>query len=217
MVAIRKKVVAAALLVLPLLVVACEGVRSTAPFDPTQPAISAPPTSPSQVSGTLCTFGGAVGDLLGCTVRLVTSDGSASGTQSVMIGSEGGTLSVDGHRLVVPPLAVSSRMCFTMASVRTGFVEVDLKAVTLANEADCGKSDAEGTYFSGNFAVPVQLTMSFASGTNLPSLEASKLAVWYRASETTFEKQPAPAAVDLVGKTVSASLSHFSKYVVGCD
>lgn len=126
-------------------------------------------------------------------VRTVSTQSSTS--VSVTIGSAGGTMSVNGHSLMVPAGALTEPLTFTMSTVAGSSVEVSLSAQN--------QKGAPVTVF----ASPVQLSLSY-SGAKVKNVSALKVA--YLVNGVIVAVQP--SEVDKSQKVVRSWLSHFSDY-----
>jgi hypothetical protein len=114
---------------------------------------------------------------------------------SAVIGPAGGCLRLGHHSLNIPAGAVNRDVLFTMASASLTGVAVD-----------CGPSP-----FS--FRVPVELRLSYAGTQYETSDSQGSLEIFYMANGRTCI--PMPSHVDQNGKSVTAQLDHFSRYIIG--
>lgn len=124
---------------------------------------------------------------------------------SSIIGVSGGQISLLGHTLQVPAGAVTVPTIFTMTVLTNGYIEVELTAMV---------SSLLGTVSVGEkgFKKPVTLTLTYARSPD--KLDPSKLLIVYVNGS---KLEPLPSSVNTVTKTVSAQLSHFSKYAMATD
>lgn len=124
---------------------------------------------------------------------------------SSIIGTGGGQISLLGHSLQVPAGAVAVPTIFTMTVLTNGYVEVDLTAVvsSLLGSVDVGEK---------GFNKPVTLTLTYARSPD--TLDPSKLLIVYVDGK---KLEPLASTVNRATKTVSAQLSHFSKYAMATD
>jgi hypothetical protein len=114
---------------------------------------------------------------------------------SAVIGREGGCLRLGPHSLTIPAGAVDREVTFTISLASTMGVAVD-----------CGPSPFR-------FNVPVELTLSYA-GTQYESSDRQvNLQIFYMANTQACTAMP--SHVDVNGKSVSAQLDHFSRYIIG--
>jgi hypothetical protein len=128
------------------------------------------------------------------------------------IGPEGGTLTLTGnmkngvptaHVLVIPPLAVPARTKFTLRVASHTRLSVVLKAE---------RKDLTGHLVdvgAAGFALPVTLTLSTAWATNL--LHPAHVRILYDPANGN-PMQLVPSVSSSSSLTVTATLSHFSKY-----
>ena len=183
---------AAAVLLLAILVWGCES--STEP--PPAPAqLEAVQTVPDNL------LGGLLGSTLNLGLRLVQTTVVIVGDLGdALIGPVGGSLSVDGHRISVPPGAVPHPATFTMEVLSGRTVEVDLTAVDPETGEDVGGK---------GFAIPVQLALSY-DDVSIRDADVDRLVI-VRIHEDG-RREPLPSTVDRATKQVIAELDHFSKY-----
>jgi hypothetical protein len=126
---------------------------------------------------------------------------------SKLIGPEGGLLEVGNHVLSVPRGAVSVPAIFTLLSLPTGYVEVELLALApalLGRLSDVG---------SRGFRRPVQLTLSYARATNVG--DPDDLVILRLKPNGRHE--PLRSSVDATARTVTAELGHFSRYCMASN
>lgn len=138
--------------------------------------------------------------------RKVPARGYAAGatTAAQVIGPAGGSVELAGHHLVVPAGAVSHPTRFTLRLVENGFVEVDLRAARASGPdagADVGKK---------GFSRPVILSLSYDQAELSGDPEALVVA-WVRPDGSL---QPLRSSHDGEGRTITAPLDHFSRYVL---
>jgi len=122
-----------------------------------------------------------------------------------LLGTVGGTLEVLGHTLYVPDGAVRKKTLFSVLALPGGYVEVDLNASLLGLLGGLLNIGEQG------FNKPVTVTLSYKRSTNVP--DPSKLVI-IRLNGLFGTPEEVPTRVDLVNKTVSADLDHFSRYAV---
>jgi hypothetical protein len=114
---------------------------------------------------------------------------------SAIIGRAGGCLHLGLHTLTVPAGAVDRDITFTICSASITGVAVD-----------CGPSPF---YFN----LPVELTLSYVGTQYEDSDSQGSLQIFYMANARTC--LPMPSHVDENGKSVTAQLDHFSRYIIG--
>jgi hypothetical protein len=125
---------------------------------------------------------------------------------SAWIGIKGGKINCSGHILTVPAGAVKLPTLFTMTLVTDGYIKVDLRATVtdlLGRVVDVG---------SLGFKQPVSLTLTYKRSPD--NLDPSRLLIVYL-NGTLLE--PVPSKVDPKSETVTATLSHFSKYAMATN
>lgn len=137
--------------------------------------------------------------LLGWLVKTVEA------TLALLLGSDGGVLSLLNHGLTVPAGAVSESTLFSMTVLQDGYIEVELTATP--------KSLLSRLFFwrqveEVNFKVPVELSLSYANATNVT--DPSRLKIMRVNPDGRHEILP--SIVDTESKTVTADLDHFSRY-----
>ena len=113
---------------------------------------------------------------------------------SAVIGPAGGRLRLGNHTLKIPAGAVNRDITFTMAIASISGVAVD-----------CGPRPFR-------FNVPVELTLSYAGTQYEDSDSQGSLEIFYMNGRTCI---PMPCLVDPNGKSVTAQLDHFSRYIIG--
>jgi hypothetical protein len=124
-------------------------------------------------------------------------------TASAVIGSEGGSVSLLGHSIVVPAGAVAEPKLFSITSVPGGYVEVDLKAGEDGVWAEDSGDEA--------FQVPVTLTLTYERSTNVS--DPSQLVV-LRLNGVDGDAEALPTQVDTGTQQITAHLDHFSRYAI---
>lgn len=126
-------------------------------------------------------------------------------TIALLLGSDGGILTLLGHILNVPAGAVSEPTLFSMTVIQNGYVEVELTATpkSLLNSLFFWRKVEEV-----QFNVPVGLSLSYARATNVT--DPSRLKIMRVNPDGRHEILP--SVVDPVKKTVTAELDHFSRY-----
>lgn len=149
---------------------------------------------------------------------LATEESSSGATRAAAwIGSGGGSLTLDGHTIVVPEGAVGGPLCFTMELGTGDYVDVDLHAWEMEDSDGCkveGDGEEEeswdGTLWTGTFAEPVVLSLTYSRVTNAD--DPSDLVVAWQKSATDVDLLP--SSVDSEQEVVSAELDHFSMYAL---
>ncbi len=130
---------------------------------------------------------------------------------SALIGVNGGSLELLGHRLEVPRGAVSIPTLFTM-TVLPLYVEVDLRAAATTSGL-LGRVINVG---SQGFQKPIPVTLTYSRttfATNPPGVE--RLSILRVTSVLGYSRyEPLPSVVDTVARTVTAELDHFSRYTM---
>jgi hypothetical protein len=129
---------------------------------------------------------------------------TAGSTSGAIIGPEGGTIELAGHRLTVPAGAVTRPTRFSMRLVGNGYVEVDLRAAQASaagGETDVGKR---------GFARPVVLSLSYAQA-QVPEDLSRVVIAWVKPDGTL---QPLTSEHDAQKQSIAAELDHFSGYVL---
>lgn len=126
---------------------------------------------------------------------------------SKIIGIQGGSLSLLGHRIDVPAGAVSRPVLFTMVVSTPGFIEVELDATIsglFGRVIDVG---------GAGFDRPVQLSLTYARATNVE--DPADLVILRRLPSGAVEELP--SRVDGDRQTVTAELEHFSRYCMAAN
>lgn len=130
--------------------------------------------------------------LLECPV-----DTTASKTATIDL--LGGTLELDGHKLVIPANAVLLPTEFTLTVPASKYVEVDIKA-------------AGEEHFQ--FEQPVSLTLSYARCSR-SNIEKENLKVFYIDSATKSILEDMGGTDDKTSRTVTTGTDHLSGYAIG--
>lgn len=201
-----KRLVLSPVLVLSVVLVACEAQREESrslPTDP-RPVLSAGVTGGVLGDYQLVRVPAAAALVRGKGPRLSVS--STGTTASKLIGTEGGEVSVNGHTLRVPSGAVPVPTEFTLTQLPTGYVEVSLRAELVSSTGT--RTDVGGQ----GFLRPVTLSLSYANAVNVQDPET--LLVLRVKDPTTGEYQALPSTVDAQAQTVTTELEHFSEYAV---
>lgn len=153
-----------------------------------------PPAAPSPLragqavapTGLLDGVGSVVGGLVGLIVKVLN-----------LVGSVGGTLTNGRWKVVIPPNAVDG----------SAIVSLGVPSTT---SPDCQLEITPAT--KNHFNVPVTLTVDCRS---VPSDQLRQYVIyWYDPVSRTWTPVSG-SRVDLVAKSVSAPLQHFSRYAVG--
>ena len=122
------------------------------------------------------------------------------GVVTAVIDQNGGSLTIGKNALTVPAGAVDGPTTFTMTKL-LGDVEVGLTATRLLPN-DVG---------SQGFKVPLKLSLSYAGVAETPANAAELKVVWVKANG---DLEVQPSEVNVAGKVVTGSLSHFSQYAL---
>jgi hypothetical protein len=126
---------------------------------------------------------------------------------SKVISLSGGSLSLLGHTVTVPPSAVLVPTIFTMEVEKNGRIEVELHALV---QSLLGLVDVGGK----GFLQPVNLSLSYKSAVGVTDYSRLKIALL---NEDGTIAEVLPSVVDTKKQTVSASLPHFSRYAMVTD
>lgn len=167
--------------VLALLVAALAGCMDSATAPAAQP--------PSEPLRTTTAYGAT---LLQCPVDVTRST-------SLTIGFLGGTLELDGHRVLIPLGAVLAPTEFTLSVPASNYVEIDVRAK--------GQEHFE-------FLEPVALTISYNRCTR-SNIDKESLHVYYVDSESKTIIEDLGGADDKILRTVTTSTDHLSDYALG--
>lgn len=134
--------------------------------------------------------------------RLVRGDDGHGISISAVVGPEGADLRSGGHRLVVPPNAVSSATIFTATLTHQDAIVVELTATGVGSVVtnDVG---------AAGFQRPVKVFLSYKKV--LEKLDPSDLRISYVNPLGTLD--PLATALETNGR-ISAELGHFSGYAV---
>jgi hypothetical protein len=123
---------------------------------------------------------------------------------SKLIGIQGGTLTLLGHRIVVPRGAVDAPALFTLIVLPSGYVQVDISALagdllSLINVGEQG------------FDVPVRLDLTYERATNV---ERPRDLVILRLNPRGigYLHEALPTSVDRRNERATVWLDHFSGY-----
>jgi hypothetical protein len=127
-------------------------------------------------------------------------------TVSNTIGSSGGVLRLSGNSLVVPAGAVDHPTVFTMTLLRTGFIEVELTALSLPPS---GPPVPLTTFNEALF-----LYLSYYRSPDLPGADPTKFVI---AHVDGLNLEPVPNRVFPDRKRVKGKLTHFSRYMMASN
>jgi hypothetical protein len=127
-------------------------------------------------------------------------------TISSTIGSAGGRLKIAGHSLVVPAGAVDYPTIFTMTVLRTGFIEVELSALSLPPS---GPPVPLTTFNSSVF-----LTLSYNRSPDLSSKDPTRFVIVHVDGSNLL---PIPDRVFPASNRVKGRLTHFSRYMMASN
>lgn len=188
-----KRWLAGPVLVLSLLITACEPASGPGPELPAEPETVAGPQAM-----TVDADDGESYALVEARIPDTIDDLAVS----KLIGVDGGSLSLAGHRLTVPAGAVDQPTLFTMTLVTNGYVEVDLSAEIelLGGLISVG---ADG------FDEPVTLSLTYAWASDV---EDPDDLVILRELDGDEPYEVLPSTVAESGKVVITDLDHFSRY-----
>jgi hypothetical protein len=127
-------------------------------------------------------------------------------TISSTIGSAGGALRLYGHSLVVPAGAVDHPTIFTMTLLRSGFIEVELTALSLPPSGP----PVELTTFNTSLF----LTLSYYRSPDVPSKNPANFVIAHVDGSAL---QPVPNRVFSDHNRVKGRLTHFSRYMMASN
>jgi hypothetical protein len=157
----------------------------------TEKAPTAPPppaVNPSLLGNTLGTVTGLVGTLLKCSPQPFDTD-------SARIGRDGGILTMGNNALVIPPGALSSTIW--------------IKGTALRDTVNSVRFSPEGL----RFAKPAALVMSYSNCSLLGGLLTPKRIAY--TTDNLRVLQWLPTYDNILSRTVTGRLDHFSRYAVG--
>ena len=123
-----------------------------------------------------------------------------------LIGLDGGTLSLLGHRLVVPANAVDMPTTFTLGVLLSGNTRVDLTAYAPGNSGRIDVGEA-------GFDRPVRLDMSYERATNVRD-PRNLVIIRLNPAGMGALHEVVPATVDTRNERVTTWLEHFSGYIM---
>ena len=174
------------------------GVSCTAGDSPTGVSLSQPVEQPSALLGDLLDGDGLVGDVVDGTIGTVLEVSDLLVCQSQpyavttsTVGSDGGTIEVGSHRLVIPRGALKNRTTIT--------------AEQISGRTNSLRFSPEGL----RFEKPASLTMSYK---NCLVVLLSKSIVY---TDEKLRILEVLRSLDLFNKrTVTAPIDHFSRYAV---
>lgn len=124
---------------------------------------------------------------------------STTSSKTALISLLGGTIELDGHRVVIPAEAVLQPTEFTLTVPASNYVEVDIKAA--------GQEHYE-------FRKPVSLTLSYARCTRT-NIDKEALRIYYIDSQTKALIDDMGGTDDKAARSVTTGTDHFSGYVIG--
>lgn len=111
----------------------------------------------------------------------------------------GGTLELDGHKIVFPANAVLLPTEFTLTVPASNYMEIDVKAA--------GKDHFQ-------FEKPVSMTISYTRCTR-SNIDKNNLKIFYIDSGTKAILEDMGGVDDKTAKTVTTSTDHFTGYSIG--
>lgn len=122
----------------------------------------------------------------------------------VVIDAAGGEVKAGGHILIVPRGAVTAPTAFRMEVLAGSFIQVDLSAVQVSDQAPVSR-----------FPIALRLKLDYKSAL---AVNEGRLGVAYLVDGTvTGRQQRMPAFVDYSGRFVDGLISHFSTYALIVD
>lgn len=125
-------------------------------------------------------------------------------TAAAVIGPDGGSIELGGHRLTVPAGAVARPTRFSLQLLESGYVEVDLRA------SQRSKSGAEVSVGKQGFPTPVILELSYQHVEGVDRPDALVVA-WVKPDGSL---QPLRSTHDASARSIRAPLDHFSRFVL---
>ena len=117
---------------------------------------------------------------------------------SALVGPLGGVVSVGGHQLIIPPLAVLLPTEFTVTVPASNYLRVDVTA-------------GNGQHYQ--FQKPVSLTLSYARCTR-SDIGKANLRIFY-VDDANVILQDMGGTDDKAARTVTTGTDHLSGYVIG--
>lgn len=129
---------------------------------------------------------------------LLECPAETSSSASALIGPLGGVVSVGGHQLVIPPLAVPVPTQFTVTVPASQYVRVDITA-------------GNGEHYQ--FQKPVSITLSYARCTRT-NIDKENLRIFYVDDSNTI-LQDMGGTDDKAARTVTTGTDHLSGYLIG--
>lgn len=129
--------------------------------------------------------------LLECPVETSTS-------ASALVGPLGGVVSVAGHQLVIPPMAVTLPTQFNVTVPASQYLRVDVTA-------------GDGQHYQ--FQKPVTLTLSYARCSR-SNIDKESLRIFY-VDDANVILQDMGGTDDKAARTVTTGTDHLSGYVIG--
>lgn len=117
---------------------------------------------------------------------------------SDLIGTLGGTVSLDGHSIVIPAGALTAPTLITLTVPASNLMEIEIHA----NDLD-----------SLLFEVPVEITISYSRCTR-SNLDNATLTAWYIDTETNELLENMGGVDDKVARTVTFESGHLSGWVI---
>jgi hypothetical protein len=127
---------------------------------------------------------------------------------SVVLGREGGTLSLLGHDLIVPKNAVNTPTVFLMSVARNGNIEVELQALQPLNLLN-KLLDVGGA----GFIRPVEIALSYSRAKDV--VNPKDLLIVQLKDDGSM--QAVPSRLDTNGQKIRGTLKHFSKYAMASN
>ena len=123
---------------------------------------------------------------------------------SQLIGVNGGTITLLGHRMVVPSGAVDLPTLFTLSVLNNGYVHVDVSALApgMSGLIDVGEQ---------GFNRPVRLDLTYSRATNVKN-ERRLVILRMNPNGMGAMHEALPSSVDRTRDKVTVFLEHFSGY-----
>ncbi len=131
--------------------------------------------------------------------ELIECPSETTTSSSALIGPLGGTVSVGGHSLVIPPLAVLVPTQFTVTAPASNYLELDIRA---------------GSQEHYTFQKPVSLTLSYARCTR-SDINKAPLKVFYIDGASNAILEDMGGTDDKAARTVTVGTGHLSGYAIG--
>jgi hypothetical protein len=131
--------------------------------------------------------------------QLIECPSETTVSSSALVGPLGGTVSVGGHSLVIPPLAVLLPTQFTVTAPASSYLELDIRA---------------GSQEHYTFQKPVSLTLSYARCTR-SDIDKAPLKVFYIDGASNAILEDMGGTDNKAARTVTVGTGHLSGYAIG--